>query len=60
MSEAASANEPGDRSGLIGRMFWLSHAAGQYRRRFKRWSPMGYQVVRAALVIGVVAGLIVL
>ena len=60
MSAAASANEQGDRSGLIGRMFWLSHAVGQYRRQFKRWSPATYQVVRAALVIGVVAGLILL
>jgi beta-hydroxylase len=58
MSAAASANEDGDRSGFIGRMFRFAHVAGIYRRRFKRWSPPAYHGVRAALIVGVLAAIV--
>ena len=58
MSAAASANEDGDKSGVIGRMFRFAHLAGTYRKRFKRWSPPTYYGVRAVLIIGVLAAIV--
>jgi beta-hydroxylase len=55
MSAAASPNDAGDRTGVIGKLFRISFVAGQYRRRFKRWSPQGYRWGRVLLIAGVVA-----
>lgn len=55
MTAAASPNEEGDQVGLISRLFRISHTVGQYRRRLKRWNRTVYQIVRAALIIGVIA-----
>jgi len=46
--------------GLVSRLFRFSAVVGQYRRRFKRWNKTVYQLVRAALVIGVIALIIFL
>ena len=50
MSAAASPNEAGDRTGLIGRLFRVSVVTGQYRRRFKQWNPLVYRVTRVVLI----------
>ena len=58
MSAAASPNDSGDHTGLIGRLFRISFVAGQYRRRFKRWNPLLYKVTRYGLIAAVVAILV--
>ncbi len=58
MSAAASPNEAGDRTGLIGRLFRFSFIAGKHRRRFKQRHPLGYRVTRYGLLAAVVAGII--
>ncbi len=55
MSAAASPNDAGDPTGLIGRLFRISAFLGRHRRRFKRWSPALYRATRAALVVGLIA-----
>jgi len=55
MTAAASPNQEGDQVGLVSRLFHVSWLAGQYRRRLKRWNRTVYQIVRAALIIGVIA-----
>jgi beta-hydroxylase len=58
MTAAASPNETGDRVGLIGRFFHLSFVAGQYRRRFKRWSPWAYRGTKVALIAAALGAII--
>ncbi|HLU20536.1 MAG TPA: aspartyl/asparaginyl beta-hydroxylase domain-containing protein [Pusillimonas sp.] len=55
MTAAASPNQEGDQVGLVSRLFRISWVVGQYRRRLKRWNKTVYHVVRAALIIGVIA-----
>ncbi len=55
MSAAASPNEAGDKTGVIGKLFRVSFVAGQVRRRFKRWNRSIYTLTKAALILGAVA-----
>ncbi|MDB5893210.1 MAG: aspartyl/Asparaginyl beta-hydroxylase family protein [Rhodoferax sp.] len=55
MRAATSPNEAGEYTGPIGRLFRYSFLVGQARRRFKRWNPMVYKVVRALLILGLAA-----
>ncbi len=55
VAAAASPNEPGDRTGLVNKLFFLSDVAGQYRRRFKAWNRTVYKLTKAGLTVGVVA-----
>ena len=59
VAAASAPNEAGDRVGVINRLFFIAHAAGQYRRRFKNWNKPLYQITRVLLVAAVV-GLFVL
>ena len=54
VAAASSPNEAGDKVGVINRLFFISHTAGQWRRRFKRWNEPVYQLTRVALVAAVV------
>jgi beta-hydroxylase len=58
MSAAAAPNEAGDRTGAIGRLFRIAFVTGQYRRRYKRWSPAAYQVTRVVLIAAVVGAIV--
>ena len=58
VAAASSPNEPGDRTGLVNRLFFLSDRAGQLRRRFKAWNRTAYKVTKAALAAGLVAALV--
>ena len=58
VSAASSPNEPDDRTGLINRLFILSHVAGQARRRFKAWNRTVYKLTKAGLALGLAAALI--
>lgn len=51
----AAPNEVGDRTGLINRLFFIAHEAGQVRRRFKRWNKTVYTLTKVALAVGAVA-----
>jgi beta-hydroxylase len=55
VAAASSPNEPGDRVGLVNRLFFLSSLAGQYRRRFKAWNRGVYQATKVVLVCAVLA-----
>lgn len=55
MTAAASPNQEGDQVGLVSRLFHISGVVGQYRRRLKRWNKTVYQLLRAALIVGVIA-----
>ena len=57
VAAGASPNEAGDKTGFINRIFIVSHVAGQYRRRFKRWNPTVYRVTKVVLLLALVAGL---
>ena len=59
VAAASSPNEPGDRTGLINRLFFLSDRAGQLRRRFKAWNRTVYQATKAGLAVVLLAALIV-
>ena len=58
VAAASSPNEPGDRTGLINQLFFLSDRAGQLRRRFKAWNRKVYQVTKAGLAVALLAVLI--
>jgi len=58
VAAASSPNEPGDRTGLVNRLFFLSDRAGQVRRRFKAWNRTVYQVTKAGLTAALLAALI--
>jgi len=55
MTAASSPNETGDQTGLVSKLFRISHVLGQYRRRFKAWNRGVYQVTKLALVAALVA-----
>ena len=55
MTAASSPNETGDQTGLVSRAFRISHAMGQYRRRYKTWNGTAYRVTKAVLVAGLAA-----
>ena len=55
MQAATSPNEAGEYTGLIGKLFRYSFLMGQARRRFKKWNPVVYKVVRALLIVGLAA-----
>jgi beta-hydroxylase len=58
VAAASSPNEPGDRTGLVNRLFFLSDRAGQLRRRFKAWNRTVYKLTKAGLAAGLLAALI--
>ena len=60
VAAGASPNDAGDKTGFLNRIFIVSHVAGQYRRRFKRWNPTVYRVTKALLLVGVVAAIVFL
>jgi beta-hydroxylase len=55
MTAAASPNESGDQTGLVSKLFRISHVMGQYRRRYKAWNKTAYKVTKFGLVVGVAA-----
>jgi beta-hydroxylase len=55
VAAASSPNEPGDRVGLVNRLFFLSSIAGRYRRRFKAWNRTAYQATKIVLMCAVLA-----
>jgi beta-hydroxylase len=58
VAAASSPNEPGDKTGLVNRLFFLADRAGQLRRRFKAWNRTVYKLTKAGLTVAVVAGLV--
>ncbi|CAN5251109.1 lipid A hydroxylase LpxO [soil metagenome] len=60
VTAAASPNEAGDKTGLINRLFVISHVAGQQRRRLKRWNKTVYNLTKIALIAAVVAAFVFL
>lgn len=60
MTAAASPNQEGDQVGLVSRLFHVSWVVGQYRRRLKRWNRTVYHLLRAALILGIIALLILI
>lgn len=54
MSAGASPNEEGDQTGWVNKVFHIAWVMGQYRRRLKRWNRAVYEIIRAAVIIGVV------
>jgi beta-hydroxylase len=56
VAAGASPNDAGDKTGLINKVFIVSHVAGQYRRRFKRWNETVYRVAKILLLLALVAG----
>ena len=60
VAAGASPNDAGDKTGFINKIFIVSHVAGQYRRRFKRWNPTVYRVTKASLLVAVVAAIVFL
>ena len=58
VAAGASPNDVGDKTGFINRIFIVSHVAGQYRRRFKRWNPTVYRATRVLLLVAVVAAFV--
>jgi beta-hydroxylase len=58
MQAATSPNEAGEYTGLIGRLFRHAHRMGQARRRFKRWNPTVYRIVRVLLLVALAAAVI--
>jgi beta-hydroxylase len=55
MTAAASPNETGDQTGLVSKLFKISHVMGQYRRRYKAWNKTAYKVTKFGLIIGLAA-----
>ena len=58
VAAASSPNDSGDPTGLINRLFFLSHVAGQWRRRFKAWNRPLYKLTKVALVVALGAALV--
>lgn len=56
VAAGASPNDAGDKTGFINRIFIVSHLAGQYRRRFKRWNATAYRVTKVVALLAIVAG----
>ncbi len=59
IAAAASPNDADDHTGLINRLFFLSHEAGQVRRRFKAWNRTVYKITKVALTLVIAAAVIV-
>jgi beta-hydroxylase len=57
VAAGSSPNEEGDKTGFINRIFIVSHLMGKYRRRFKQWNVRVYKLTKAALILGLVAGM---
>ena len=55
VAAGSSPNEEGDRTGFINKIFLVSHIAGQYRRRFKKWNRTVYRLTKFALIAGFIA-----
>jgi beta-hydroxylase len=55
MTAAASPNETGDQTGLVSKLFRISHVMGQYRRRYKAWNKTAYKATKVGLVVALVA-----
>ena len=55
VAAGASPNEAGDPTGLMSRLFRISHYAGQARRAYKAWNPTVYKLTKVALLLGIVA-----
>lgn len=55
MTAASSPNERGDQTGLVSKLFRISHVMGQYRRRYKAWNGSAYKATKAALIVGLAA-----
>jgi beta-hydroxylase len=55
MTAAASPNETGDQTGLVSKLFRISHVMGQYRRRYKAWNKNAYKATKVALIVGLAA-----
>jgi beta-hydroxylase len=55
MTAASSPNEDGDQVGLVSKLFRISFAMGQYRRRFKAWNKTAYRVAKVALIAATAA-----
>jgi beta-hydroxylase len=55
MTAASSPNESGDQTGLVSKLFRISWAMGQYRRRFKAWNKTVYKLTKLALIVAVAA-----
>jgi beta-hydroxylase len=60
MTAASSPNETGDQLGTVNKLFRFVWAAGQYRRRFKKWNKTVYQITKLALIVGLVAAIVFL
>jgi beta-hydroxylase len=55
MTAAASPNETGDQTGLVSKLFRISHVMGQYRRRYKAWNKTAYKATKVGLVVALAA-----
>ncbi len=55
MTAASSPNQEGDQTGWVNKLFHISWQMGQYRRRLKRWNRTVYQIVRALLLVAILA-----
>jgi beta-hydroxylase len=55
MTAAASPNETGDQTGLVSKLFRISHVMGQYRRRYKAWNKNAYKATKVLLIVGLAA-----
>jgi beta-hydroxylase len=55
MTAAASPNETGDQTGLVSKLFRISHVMGQYRRRYKAWNKSAYKATKVLLIVGLAA-----
>ena len=58
IAAAASPNDADDHTGVINRLFFLSHEAGQVRRRFKAWNKTVYKITKVALTLAIAAAVI--
>ena len=58
IAAGASPNDAGDKTGFINQIFIVSHVAGQYRRRFKRWNPAVYRVTKVLLLVSLAAAIV--
>jgi beta-hydroxylase len=55
MTATSSPNETGDQIGLASKLFRILYYMGHYRRRFKSWNMVAYNVTRIALIVGIAA-----
>ena len=55
MTAASSPNERGDQTGLVSKLFGISHRMGLYRRRYKAWNGNAYKATKAGLIVALAA-----